>query len=144
MKKINKGELTKVLYLSEFNGFNVLAVFPDLIEGKNKVLCYKQFEQHSNCTVDYYKNLPQASPLEYGKLHEELIGLGYQLKILNDAQQGPIQTAITGLKDGRTFIIYHDGGVKIIDQGPDYNSHAIVISIGPDEMQLILNALKAR
>lgn len=55
-------------------------------------------------------------------------------KKLNDE---PIKTAFTSYREGRTIIIYKDGGVKIFDQGNEWDTTANVFNIEPYEMRII-------
>lgn len=57
--------------------------------------------------------------------------------VINTDKDEPIKTAITSYIDGRTIIVYKDGGIKIFNQGKDWDSTANVTNIEPHEMELL-------
>jgi len=140
---MNKNETIKVLFLEQnIHPFDVIAVFPESKTGSS-VVTYTHKEKFGNMSEKKHKVFPQAGRKNYQSLYSELLKQGYNLEILNDEESEPIKQAVTGWQDGRTILIYKDGGIKIIDQGADYGSRALIVNIEPEEMQLILNALKA-
>lgn len=132
---------TKVLFVTEREG-EILAVFPEEKEGQYNVKCYCHLGQHSQTGINYYKSLREAKPVDYQPLYDELVKeFGYDLDVLNAPD--PIKHAFTSLShEGRTIIIYHDGGIKIIEQGANWDNKALVVNIEPSEMEEILKALK--
>jgi hypothetical protein len=143
MSKKTTTEVTNVLFVWEENPKSILAVFPDQKEGRAMVMGYSHVGQHSRVGIAYYKKLEPAMRSEYMALYNELIAQGYILHVQNDGHADPIKRAITSERDGRTIIIYQDGGIKIFDQGQDYDTRAIVINIEPHEMQDIIAAIQA-
>ena len=126
-------EKTKVLFLVEADG-TTLAVFPERLGRHGCVVCFTHQEQHSTAAIDYYKKLPQQVPGKYAPLAQELKGRNYDLEILNKDEFEPIKCAITSHRDGLIYIVYKDGGVKIIDQGADHSTIAAVVNIEPEEI----------
>jgi hypothetical protein len=56
----------------------------------------------------------------------------------------PVKATITDQSyQGRTILVYQDGGIKIFEQGLDWDSKAIVINIEPETMQEIITAIQA-
>jgi hypothetical protein len=74
--------MDKVIFLKEQGSEDIFAYFPE-IEGDNKgnKTCYAHIGQHSACSLDYVKGCELAE--DYSDLEMELIGLGYELDILN-------------------------------------------------------------
>lgn len=138
LKTLMKQESTKVLFLRETNN-SILAVFTETPEANNMVACYSHVGQHSACTEEYYKALYRAFYRDYKPLFDELTNQGYQLHVLNPDRYEPIKTAFTSeTTEGRTIIVYHDGGVKVFDQGPNWDSIATVTYYEPDEFQQLI------
>jgi hypothetical protein len=78
----------KVLFIKEYPSNSICAVFPSEKYGFNGyrndlVSCYSHIGQHSGCAPEYYKDLPLATKDEYQELHDELISIGYKLKVLD-------------------------------------------------------------
>jgi len=79
--------LVKFLKDTAFND-EILAYFPQFnynreLYGKTRKTCYSHVGQHSACHIDYAKKCVLASKEEYKDLLEELISIGYNLKVLN-------------------------------------------------------------
>lgn len=130
-------EKTKVLFLLETDSegnSSTLAVFPDKKNGRGSVECYTHAEQHSNAGYEYYEGLKQQKHPGYMPLYQELVSLGYDLEVLNNDEFEPIKCAITSHRDGLIYVVYKDGGVKIIDQGADHSTIAAVVNIEPKEI----------
>lgn len=133
---------TKVLFVQEKILNSVLAVFPELIEREVWVQCYSRIGQHSTALISYYKELKEATPAAYMALYDELVNEHGDLEVLNKPQNEPIKCAFTSpTTEGRTIIVYHDGGVKAFDQGDSWDAHAEVKYIEAEELEGELQAL---
>jgi hypothetical protein len=131
-------EKTKVLFLVETDSdgnSSTLAVFPDKKNGRGSVECYTHAEQHSNAGYDYYEGLKRQKHPDYMPLYQELVSLGYDLEVLNIDEGEPIKRAITSAREGRTILVYFDGGVKLFDQGPNHETKADVLNFEPHEIE---------
>ena len=70
-------------------GDEVVAIFPQLkynkrLYGNDMVTSYTHIGQHSACHVEWANDRklhPLATNEQYADLHNELIGIGYELKI---------------------------------------------------------------
>jgi hypothetical protein len=71
---------TKVIY-KKLDG-EVIALFPEIpaTQSSYDILSYMHVGQHTAASVELMSN-PPAKPVEYMPLHEELILIGYDLKI---------------------------------------------------------------
>lgn len=80
-----KNKMDKVIFLKEQGSEDIFAYFPE-IEGDNKgnKTCYAHIGQHSACSLDYVKGCKLADDFE--DLEIELIGLGYDLKVMNELE----------------------------------------------------------
>ena len=78
----NTNEITEVCFRKEKDG-EILAVFPYISYRNYKILCYAHMGQHSECTWPYVlEQTKKAKPEEYKDLYNELVSIGYQLRIL--------------------------------------------------------------
>jgi hypothetical protein len=78
INEIGDREYTKTVY----------AYFPQLKFNKSLYYntmntSYSHIGQHSACHIDYAKQSREATKQEYKDLYEELISIGYEVKILN-------------------------------------------------------------
>lgn len=83
-KKIEK---TNVIFYKEPETFDIMAFFPNenYFEHESQTkTCYSHIGQHSACHTDYLKECKIAKENEYKDLKNELVGLGYNLNILNN------------------------------------------------------------
>ena len=75
---------TKVIFLLERDEpKTVFAYFPELEHNGITRVCYAHVGQHSGCHPDYAKECKEASVKQYLDLYEELLSIGYNLKVLN-------------------------------------------------------------
>jgi hypothetical protein len=75
---------TKVFFLLERdNSGRVFAYFPELEFSNVQRTCYAHIGQHSACHPDYARECKEASVKQYFDLYEELLSIGYDLKVLN-------------------------------------------------------------
>lgn len=84
---VQDNQITEVRFYLEPDG-NVFAAFPSLSYGVNEsdgVMCYSHIGQHSGCSISYLSSskLKPANMDEYSSLLEELISIGYVLRVLN-------------------------------------------------------------
>lgn len=78
---------TKVLFLFEKDSDNeVFAFFPEVIHNGKVKTCYAHIGQHSSCADEYAKECKPAKYADYQDLLKELIGLGYNVKVLNEQE----------------------------------------------------------
>lgn len=82
----NSNEITAVMFRKERNG-DILAVFPyESWKCNYDVLCYAHLGQHAACRWEYVtSNTKPAKPEEYKSLYDELVSIGYQLRIIKRA-----------------------------------------------------------
>lgn len=78
---------TLVKFLKHSEG-DLFAYFPQLnyakmLYGNSQKTCYAHIGQHGACDVAYANECTYANSTEYSALKEELISIGYDLKILN-------------------------------------------------------------
>ena len=79
MKEIERTEVQFRIFKGE-----VTAVFPYIIEGQNTVSCYVHNGQHSTCIWSFNKVSKAAKFSQYEDLYNELISLGYVLKVITN------------------------------------------------------------
>ena len=82
----NNNDITAVMFRKERNG-GILAVFPyDSWKHNYNVLCYAHLGQHAACRWEYVIcNTKPAKPEEYKSLYDELVSIGYQLRVIKRA-----------------------------------------------------------
>jgi hypothetical protein len=88
---------TRVLFLIErdydennkeqFVENHIVAMFPEIDEGRNRVSCYAHVGQHSAGCMEYFNECIKATPEQYKDLREELESIGYNLHVLNEDQK---------------------------------------------------------
>ena len=79
----NGNELTYVCFRKEEDG-EILAVFPYLSYRNYTIDCYAHWGQHHTCTWPYVlERTKKATPEEYKDLYNELVSIGYQLRVLH-------------------------------------------------------------
>lgn len=85
---------TKVIFLidkpadnftgkDEIDSLGVFAYFPELEHSNVQRTCYSHIGQHSACHPDYARECKEATVKQYLDLYEELLSIGYDLKVLN-------------------------------------------------------------
>lgn len=77
---------TKVLFLKDYSGLEILAVFPELVQTETQypmIVCYSHFGQHSTTQIAFAKQLEQVTHSDYKPLLQELTKQGYNLEVLN-------------------------------------------------------------
>lgn len=73
---------TLVTFYKEGDG-EIMAYFPlDNFDRAGNRTSYSHIGQHCACSPDYVKDLPVAAKKEYTPLYNELIELGYNLKVV--------------------------------------------------------------
>ena len=76
-------QITPVIFRKEKDG-EILAVFPYLSYRNYTIDCYAHLGQHHTCTWPYVRDCTKkAIPEEYKHLYNELVSIGYQLRILH-------------------------------------------------------------
>lgn len=76
-------QITPVIFRKEKDG-EILAVFPYLSYRNYTIDCYAHLGQHQTCTWPYVQyRTKKANPEEYKHLYNELVSIGYQLRILH-------------------------------------------------------------
>jgi hypothetical protein len=61
----------------------VIALFPDEVtKGSQWVASYERYGQHSDASADGIREWERATPEEYGPLLAELVGIGYDLEVV--------------------------------------------------------------
>jgi hypothetical protein len=75
--------ITEVQFRKFKKGGEIIAVFPYQIESENCTGSYMHLGQHSGCSWDINSNTTAAKPSEYKDLLQELISIGYDVKIVN-------------------------------------------------------------
>jgi hypothetical protein len=75
--------ITEVIFRKEKSTGVILAVFPYVIDNGAFVTSYAHIGQHSGMDYDYIK---QTTPVKYKKdyqdLYNELVNIGYNLKVI--------------------------------------------------------------
>ena len=76
--------LVKFLYNKDNN--DLFAFFPQLnynkdLYGLGMKTCYTHVGQHSSCSIEYAKASIKATPEQYKDLLNELVSIGYDLKV---------------------------------------------------------------
>jgi hypothetical protein len=73
----------RVFFIMEETG-KPCAIFPEVTEGRGLVMCYAHIGQHSSAHIEYVRERPIASKLEYADLYRELTFMvGYNLQVMN-------------------------------------------------------------
>ncbi len=82
MKKDNN--ITKVQFFYHEENEDLFAFFPEENFSKEGIFkkAYSKVGQHSACHPNYAKESIKATPEQYKELKEELISIGYNLKIV--------------------------------------------------------------
>ena len=60
----------------------VEAFLPDVDVNRGMIMCYAHIGQHSEASLDYYREGRPATPKEYASLKRELTGIGYKLQVV--------------------------------------------------------------
>ena len=71
---------TTVIFRKWKSNSHVIAFFPEIVDG-SYVLSYEHVGQHGRASYPHPQTVP-AKPQEYEELRRELVGLGYNLKIV--------------------------------------------------------------
>lgn len=79
--------VTEVIFRKERGGKHkceITAVFPYILHNYTEytMLCFASLGQHSGCSYAWYLDTSPASPEEYKELYDELIQIGYNLKVI--------------------------------------------------------------
>jgi len=75
-----KTDKTKVVFRVWPDG-QVIALFPDIVEGYGKCLSYEHVGQHGAASVWVTRLTKRATPEQYKALKEELESIGYDLVV---------------------------------------------------------------
>jgi hypothetical protein len=81
---LQKIKSTKVQFFYDEQHNDLFAFFPEEKYNSTPGLytCYAHVGQHSACHIDYIEECKKATPKQYKDLKEELINIGYNLKIV--------------------------------------------------------------
>lgn len=79
--------MTEVIFRKERSGSfkgHIIAVFPYVLDNYNNytMSCYAHVGQHSGCSLPWYLGTVPAKADEYQSLYDELIRIGYNLKVV--------------------------------------------------------------
>ena len=80
----------------------VTAVFPYIVESPNNVMCYVHLGQHSVCNWNFNAVSKPATADQYADLYNELIGLGYNLKVIKRRSHRKFMLAYKTFLDSKT------------------------------------------
>ena len=77
---------TLVKFLYNEKNKDLFAFFPQLnynkeLYGLGMKTCYAHVGQHSSCSIEYAKASIKATPEQYRDLLNELVSIGYDLKV---------------------------------------------------------------
>lgn len=71
---------TKVIFRKFKNG-EIIALFPELKEGRGLILSYMHIGQHGDASPKIVMDTKPATPEEFAPLYNELTGIGYRLEV---------------------------------------------------------------
>lgn len=71
---------TKVIFRKFKNG-EIIALFPELKEGRGLILSYMHIGQHGDASPEIVTDTKPATPEEFAPLYNELTGIGYRLEV---------------------------------------------------------------
>jgi hypothetical protein len=74
-------EITKVIF-RKFSDGEIIALFPELPEHDYLISSYMHVGQHSAASKGLVQTTKLATETEYYELYQELLSLGYMLKIV--------------------------------------------------------------
>lgn len=76
-KKVAKDRVLFRVIRGEVNAF-----LPDADVNWGRIMCYAHIGQHSEASLDYYREGRLAKPREYADLKRELERIGYKLQVI--------------------------------------------------------------